>query len=205
MASILNTGSGSSADSGASSTAAQGVTPYLLQSPTMTYGQVQAISTFTIQDASGGVSSTTTGSANLSRTYNFATKANTTPPTDINSQSYQTYLLNLFCNKAGRKAFSAVDGTGVTMTYAAFTDALCNNTVLKKLHTIEINNQGPEASILVTCAEISAADIKVAPGGTLLYITPLDGVAVTGTGITIKSATAGKTADVFVVTSYSDV
>jgi hypothetical protein len=205
MASILNTGSGATSTDSSANTTVSGVTPYLLSSPSMTFGQVQAVSTFTIQDASGGASSTTTGSANLSRTYNFANKANVTPPTDINSQAYQTYLLNLFCTKAGRKAFSAVDGTGVTMTYAAFTDALCNNTVLKKLHTIEINNQGPEASILINCAEVSTADIKLAPGGTFLFVTPLDGIPVTGTGITIKSATAGKTADVFVVTSYSDI
>jgi len=192
MASILNpaTRAGTAAGTPA-------VAPFAFAAPSMQNGSVQANSAFTLVDSS---STQTSGTANLAKNYTNAQRP-TVLPTPSDGNAWLVALQNLYANRAGRKALGGVDTTGTVLLYSAFADALCNNTTLTRLISLEVTNVGPEP-ITVACAEVSSGDIKIPVGGTFLFVAPMDGVLATGTGITVKCATATKTSDVIVVTSY---
>jgi hypothetical protein len=190
MASILNKAASSVAPSAS-------ITPFAFTPPNIQSGSIQANSAFTLVDTS---STQTTGSANLAKSYNNTARPVTVPgPNDGNA--WVTALNQTYASRAGRKALGGVDATGTVLAYSAFTDALCNQTVLRRLIALEVTNQGPEP-ITVSCVEVASGDIKIPVGGTFLFVVPMDGVAATGTGITVKCASAGKTSDVIVVTAY---
>ena len=193
MASILTKAAAGAANAGASAIA----TPFAFTPPNVQSGSSQASLTYTIVDPS---STQTSGTANQSKQYTNTARP-VTPPGPNDGNAWNLALNNLYANRAGRKALGGVDATGTVLSYASFTDALCNSTVLKRLIALEVTNQGPEP-ITVSCVEIATGDIKVPVGGTFLFVAPMDGVLATGTGITVKCASTGKTSDVIIVTAY---